>query len=141
MIEFNDSGDSILYAHDPVQAAIIDEKVKNKDERRAIRIKNEILRREMVRKEEEKRLEELPPPPILPKRWEIRFDNPKGGKGTETKKKGTVIKVQSSEPAMIIPNASCTNDPYVIEDFPPDADDIPGTFDPYIDPNAVPEDV
>ena len=40
----------------------------------------------------------------------------------------------------MIPNAPCTNDPYVLEDFPPDADDIPGTFDPYIPPAAeVPE--
>ena len=41
---------------------------------------------------------------------------------------------------MMIPNASFTNDPYVIEDFPEDADDIPGTFDPYIPPIVeVPE--
>lgn len=89
-----------------------------------------------MRKEEEKRIAELPPPPILPNRWEIRFKDPKGGSGAESNKRGTQFKVKTKDPAVMIPNAGCTNDPYVIEDFPPDADDIPGTFDPYIPPAA-----
>jgi|TARA_B110000285_G_C14775033_1_gene445809 hypothetical protein len=63
--------------------------VRKKDERKAIRIKNEIIRREVVRKEEEARLADLPPPPIMANRLEIRFKDPKGGSGAEANKRGT----------------------------------------------------
>ena len=86
-----------------------------------------------MRKEEE-RIAALPPPPVVAKRWDIRYKGPKSNKGLTLNSRGTAITSKTKEPCLIVSSECCTNDPYVLEDFPEDADDIPGTFDPYIPP-------
>lgn len=129
MIFFDDESDII--AKDPAAerevAARIQRKADRKEEKK--RLKEE-QKAEEARLEAE-RIAALPPPPVLPRRWDFRFKDPKANKGIELAKKGTQIVVNQAEPACIVAIEQTKNEPYVGSDFPIYATDCPGTWEPW----------
>ena len=87
----------------------------------------------MKKAEEEARIEaeriaRLPPPKAYAKRFNFRFENNLLLQGFAVEEDEVIVS-DALDPATIIIGEVLQNMPYIIEDFPEDATDIPGTFD------------
>lgn len=93
---------------------------------------------------EAERLANEPPPPILAARYDLRFNNTKFNHALLVDDDGIKVTSEVITTGMLILTEPCNPEPYTIDDFPEDADDIPGTFDPYVseageDPGGEPK--
>ena len=98
----------------------------------------------MAAAEEAERLANEPPPPILAARYDLRFNNTKFNHALLVDDDGIKVTSEVITTGMLILTEPCNPEPYTIDDFPEDADDIPGTFDPYVseageDPGGEPK--
>ena len=106
---------------DPVAEGIRHQKLLARRAKKEQLIQQRDARLAEEARREKERLANLPPPPIQPRRLEFKFD---GGRN-----KGNTFRSETSEANVaLVSSAVCTNFAYVLEDFPEDADDIPGTF-------------
>lgn len=122
---------------DPVAEQAEADRIRMKAERR-----EEKRRVKIEKKEEEIRLvaeaiANAPPPPVVARVFEFRFKDPAyKNENVDINPENTRLTMNSNKLSIIIPKATCKNEPLTIDDFPEDADDIPGTFDP---PSPPPE--
>ena len=108
-------------------------KAERKEEKRRVKVEK-IIEEERIVAEA---IANAPPPPVVAKVFEFRFKDPAyKNENVDIDADNVKLTMNSNQLSIIIPKATCKNEPLTIEDFPEDADDIPGTFDP---PSPEPE--
>ena len=87
MIFIDDESD--IYVKDPKQERLIAVRDQRKAERREEKSRLKAERKAEEARIEAERIAALPPPPVLPNRWDFRFNNPKANVGIEIAEKNT----------------------------------------------------
>lgn len=126
MIEI-DEEELLMMASDPVEEAIQAKLERERVRRRAERARIAKAELEEAERLEAERIANIPPPPILAKRLEFKF--PKNCKGIKPMNKGIRIEAKTNAPGTALMNVAIKCEEYAIDDFPEDADDIPGTIE------------
>ena len=87
MIFIDDESD--IFVKDPEQERVVAERDQRKEDRRLEKKRLKEERKAEEARIEAERIAALPPPPVIPKRWDFRFKDPKANVGIELAAKDT----------------------------------------------------
>jgi hypothetical protein len=87
MIFIDDESD--IFMKDPAAEQAVEDRIIRKEDRKEEKKTLKELKKEEEARMEAERIAALPPPPVLPRRWDFRFGDPKANIGIELAEKNT----------------------------------------------------